>query len=73
MDTPLNEEGEAQAMVTARYLRSTGVRFDEAWSSDLSRARKVGPSTERTSRCGKLTIPGSVDRGGHHERASEPS
>ena len=35
-----NSEGEAQARVVAQYLSRTIV-FDEAWSSDLVRARKV--------------------------------
>jgi hypothetical protein len=37
---PLNAEGEAQAVVVARFLGQT-VKFDEMWSSDLQRARKV--------------------------------
>ncbi|GAA6016555.1 hypothetical protein JCM10207_002839 [Rhodosporidiobolus poonsookiae] len=41
LDIPLNAQGEAQAAVTARWFREQGVQFDEAWSSDLSRARRT--------------------------------
>ncbi|CEQ39943.1 SPOSA6832_01514, partial [Sporobolomyces salmonicolor] len=41
LDVPLNAEGEAQAAVASRWFRANGVHFDQAWSSDLSRARKV--------------------------------
>lgn len=42
---PLNTQGEAQAKVVGRFLGGpAGVVFDEAWSSDLSRARKVSAS-----------------------------
>ncbi|KAM0756282.1 phosphoglycerate mutase-like protein [Meredithblackwellia eburnea MCA 4105] len=40
IDTLLNSEGEGQARVVAKYLKST-VSFDEAWTSDLSRAKKT--------------------------------
>ncbi|ORY72239.1 histidine phosphatase superfamily [Leucosporidium creatinivorum] len=40
LDTPLNPEGEAQAVVVARFLGQT-VKFEETWSSDLQRARKT--------------------------------
>lgn len=41
LDVPLNAQGVAQAHVTGRWFAAQGVRFDEAWSSDLGRARKV--------------------------------
>ncbi|GAA5987170.1 hypothetical protein JCM11641_002154 [Rhodosporidiobolus odoratus] len=41
LDVPLNEAGEAQAKVTARWYREQGIQFDEAWSSDLGRAKKT--------------------------------
>ncbi|GAA5996294.1 histidine phosphatase family protein [Rhodotorula paludigena] len=39
LDVPLNGQGLAQAAVTGRWIASQGLRFDEAYSSDLSRAR----------------------------------
>ncbi|GAA5978445.1 hypothetical protein JCM10908_004357 [Rhodotorula pacifica] len=39
LDVPLNAQGVAQAAVTGRWFAEQGVKFDEAWSSDLSRAR----------------------------------
>ncbi|KWU44930.1 phosphoglycerate mutase-like protein [Rhodotorula sp. JG-1b] len=39
LDVPLNAQGVAQAAVTGRWFAEQGIRFDEAWSSDLSRAR----------------------------------
>ncbi|GAA5877378.1 hypothetical protein JCM3774_003579 [Rhodotorula dairenensis] len=39
LDVPLNAQGVAQASVTGRWFAEQGIRFDEAWSSDLSRAR----------------------------------
>lgn len=41
LDVPLNAQGVAQAAVTGRWFAEQGIRFDEAWSSDLSRARVV--------------------------------
>ncbi|GAA5950521.1 hypothetical protein JCM21900_001215 [Sporobolomyces salmonicolor] len=41
LDVPLNAEGEAQAAVASRWFRANGVHFDQAWSSDLSRARET--------------------------------
>ncbi|GAA5896705.1 hypothetical protein JCM5296_002982 [Sporobolomyces johnsonii] len=41
LDVPLNAQGEAQAAVAARWFQRAGVHFDQAWSSDLSRARKT--------------------------------
>ncbi|GAA6054559.1 hypothetical protein JCM3770_006031 [Rhodotorula araucariae] len=41
LDVPLNAQGVAQAQVTGRWFATQGVRFDEAWSSDLGRARKT--------------------------------
>ncbi|GEM09704.1 phosphoglycerate mutase [Rhodotorula toruloides] len=40
LDVPLNAQGLAQAAVAGRWFAQQGVRFDEAWSSDLVRARK---------------------------------
>lgn len=40
LDTPLNANGIAQAMVVAKALART-CRFDEIYSSDLQRARHV--------------------------------
>lgn len=41
IDTPLNEEGEAQAVVLARFLRGKEIKFSKAYSSDLVRAKKT--------------------------------
>ncbi|TNY18854.1 histidine phosphatase superfamily [Rhodotorula diobovata] len=41
LDVPLNAQGVAQARVTGRWFAAQGVRFDEAFSSDLGRARKT--------------------------------
>ncbi|BGP22861.1 hypothetical protein JCM10295v2_001752 [Rhodotorula toruloides] len=41
LDVPLNAQGLAQAAVAGRWFAQQGVRFDEAWSSDLVRARKL--------------------------------
>lgn len=60
---PLNAQGVAQAAVTGRWFAEQGIRFDEAWSSDLSRARVVRPVC-RNVRC-KRIVPartrGSAD------------
>lgn len=40
LDIPLNTEGEAQALVLGKFLKSE-VHFDRAYASDLSRAKKV--------------------------------
>ncbi|GAA5931916.1 histidine phosphatase family protein [Sporobolomyces koalae] len=39
LDTPLNAQGQAQATHTAKWFAANGTRFDEAYSSDLQRAR----------------------------------
>ncbi|BGP46097.1 hypothetical protein JCM10450v2_001937 [Rhodotorula kratochvilovae] len=41
LNVPLNAQGIAQAQVTGRWFAAQGIRFDEAWSSDLGRARKT--------------------------------
>ncbi|BGP13941.1 hypothetical protein JCM10213v2_001879 [Rhodosporidiobolus nylandii] len=41
LDIPLNAAGEAQALVAGRWLAQQGTVFDEAWSSDLGRARRT--------------------------------
>lgn len=42
LDTPLNDYGRNEAQFLARRLAS--VKFDEAWSSSLSRAKEAGRS-----------------------------
>ena len=42
LDTPLNDYGRNEAKLLARRL--TNVKFDEAWSSSLSRAKEVNRS-----------------------------
>ncbi|GAA5833154.1 hypothetical protein JCM11251_005163 [Rhodosporidiobolus azoricus] len=41
LDTPLNQQGEAQARWTGWWLTQQKVRFDEAYTSDLQRAKRV--------------------------------
>ncbi|GAA6027011.1 hypothetical protein JCM8097_006038 [Rhodosporidiobolus ruineniae] len=40
-DIPLNQNGEAQARIAARWFRQQGVRWEAAYSSDLVRARRT--------------------------------
>ncbi|GAA5888112.1 hypothetical protein JCM6882_000284 [Rhodosporidiobolus microsporus] len=41
LDTPLNDQGEAQARWTGKWFALQGVHFDEAWTSDLQRAKRT--------------------------------
>ncbi|GAA5851365.1 hypothetical protein JCM9279_001118 [Rhodotorula babjevae] len=50
LDVPLNAQGVAQAQVTGRWFAAQGVRFDEAWSSDLGRARKTAETILESQR-----------------------
>jgi broad specificity phosphatase PhoE len=43
VDIPLNEEGIEQAYETAEALRD--IEFDQVWTSDLQRARRVSISS----------------------------
>ncbi|KAK4058857.1 hypothetical protein OIO90_000303 [Microbotryomycetes sp. JL221] len=45
LDTPLNEQGVAQAQVVAKFL--SAVHFDQLWTSDLSRASKTAEAIHR--------------------------
>lgn len=41
IDSSLNELGEAQAVMVAQHLADSGIHFNQAYSSDLQRAKKV--------------------------------
>ncbi|GAA5938432.1 hypothetical protein JCM3775_000890 [Rhodotorula graminis] len=50
LDVPLNAQGVAQAQVTGRWFAAQGVCFDEAWSSDLARARTTADTILESQR-----------------------
>lgn len=58
IDTPLNDHGRSEARLLATRLKDT--KFDEAWSSSLSRAREVNPQLKDSGQWGTSWV--LVDR-----------